>query len=81
MYMLLVSLDAFEVLDDPHLQGFLIENNDTETVKATLDSHFSDIVPKSFRKNGDQGRFQTLGVDEDEVDWVFQLQEATTPWF
>ena len=73
MYALVITLAPYEIDDDPNLRGFILNNNDKDTVMSVLNAHYSGIDPDSVHfydaspTTDATGSFTTVEmIDEDD---------------
>ena len=88
MYVLIITLAPYDVEDDPNLRGFILADNDEQTVAKVINDHYDGIADDSFHfydhspVNDATGVFTTVeNLDDDEfeefsLDWIFEVQEA-----
>lgn len=91
MYVLIITLAPYDVEDDPNLRGFILNDNDEQTVTKVINYHYDGIVTEKFHfydatpSSYATGVFTTVETDVDEdgeeyelsrFDWLFEVQEA-----
>lgn len=91
MYVLIITLAPYDVEDDPNLRGFILNDNDEQTITKVINDHYDGIVDDKFHFYDAgpgfdaSGVFTTVETDVDEdgeeyelfrFDWLFEVQEA-----